>query len=98
MEETTMLGLGSVMADVPGWAMPSDSSGTDSPRTQDEGQNEVSAPTVDSDLLHEAKVAELRAANSQLKHEVQSLRKLRQEEQGRYTKLQDNHVRMTRLL
>ena len=97
LEETTMLGLGSIMADVPGWAMPSDSSGTGSPLTQDERQDEISAPTVDSDLLHEAKAAELRAQNNQLDHEVQSLRKLRQEEQDKYTRLQDNHVCIPRV-
>ena len=97
LEETTMLGLGSIMADVPRWAMPSDSSGTDSPSTRDEREDDISAPTVDSDLLYEAKAAELRAQNGQLKHEVQSLRKLRQDEQDKYTRLEDNHVCMSRV-
>ena len=97
LEESTMLGLGNIMADVPTWAMPLNSPGTESPRTLTERQDNVSAPSAraaDSDLFHEAQAAELRAENSKLKHDVAGLRKLHQEEENKYSRLQENHVRI----
>lgn len=93
-----MLELGNIMADVPTWAMPLDSLGTESSRTLHERQDNVSAPSapsaraVDSDLFHEAQAAELRAENSKLKHDVEGLRKLHQEDENKYSRLQENHV------
>ena len=94
LEESTMLGLSNIMADVPRWAMQSDSPRTESPRTQDEHRDHSPSPSasaIDSDLVHEAQTAQLKAENYQLKHELGSLRKVRQEDQNKYSRLQDNY-------
>ena len=94
LEESTMLRLGDLMADVPSWAMQSDSSGTESPQTQDERQIHIPTPStlaIDSDLAYEAQTAQLHAENNQLKHELGDLRILYQADQDRYLRLQDKH-------
>ncbi len=97
LEESTMLGLGTIMADVPGWAMamPLDDSSTKSTQPQDELRDEISKPpatAMDSDLFYEAQAAELRAENSKLRHDVEGLRKIHEEDQTKYSRLQDNYV------
>ncbi len=101
LEESTMLGLRSIMADVPRWAMPADKSGTESPQPQGEHQDDVPKPpatAMDSDLFYEAQAAELRAENSKLRHDINSLRKVHQEDQNKYSRLQDNYVCTSRAL
>ena len=100
LEEPTIAKLGNIVADVPGWAMLGGSSITESPSTREGHQDHMSVPptpTVDSDLLHEALAAELRAENNSLKHEVQGLRQVHQEDQNKYSWLQENYVCISRL-
>lgn len=101
LEESTMLKLGSMMEDVPGWAMPLNEVGTELAQPQEECQGDVSTPpatAMDSDLFYEAQAAELRAENSKLRHDVDGLRKVHQEHQNKYSRLQDNYVCISRVL